>query len=1100
MKHSAIQLVSHTDIDYLFEQLLADYQQQKNHFSLFDEYTIAVPNQSVKNWLKAQMVKHTKLCSGFRFVSLHAFSNDVFKKSIGKGINVINKHQLSAVLYKILSGLSAQSTEGTSLDVLSRWMSAQQEAQSLVQLSHALADTFDLYQMYRSDWLDAWANNQCVLQTEAEQWQAALWRLICAELPETMAGHRNELMETLAESMVTADIQGPSQLAIFGFNQLHETTLKQLEMLSQRVSITLFWQASAQDLFGAGDEFEQNKQNTIKQAAYFAGNPLLASWGHLAREQALVLERSGITIDEQPLCDQPNHQTNQDILSQLQSRVMNNSATPLTAQDELDQSLTFSAHYSHHREVEGLYDYLLDQFNQNPGLKPDDIIVLCPDINAYSPYVNAVFDNQPAEKRLPFQLCGDVTSAGDVASLMTILIDMPTTRYELDWVMDLISQPLVKRRFALNADEVDLIKGWLTQANACWGLDKVSLKQSALPEYDRYTLQSAVNRLVIGMCLDGDALAVSDDILYGVEGMSALESDTLSKLVSLIDGLVTWRDICLDAKGEDKSYAVATWITTLSELTNRWIDVPQKEADQLNAWYRLLANLEQSFLDAEQQYGYAFIRSQLSTLVEERAQAAHAYRFGRVNIGSFGALKSIPAKIIAILGLNEADFPRKPSADSISLLEKAPRLGDRSQIQQDKDAFLMALMSAKSKLYCSFIGNNIRTNAERIPSVVLQELLDALNPDGDHQKQLIHRHPMKSYSDVYFKAENSLFTYQDFAQGDDLLPALVSLHDKPADLQPWDMPDQITIDMLRAFLEDPAKAFFKTRFQIDLPDVPEQNDNDEPFAASTLTKWNFIEQLLQQGVEEGQITTDMVDALALPYKASGAMEHDDMATKTLSDWGETAIKVLENISHAKGQKAPVMEPVDIDLNVDGQSVALVGDLPVFTDGAATDVIQWVHKEGGEVSEKYLMRTILSTRIAETLTQENKMNLGKSYLACKDKLYQLQADSHSGKNALTTWLESYKSVMNAPIALDLKSASGIKNGNVYRDAFNQVLENMQLSYSKQSLSKAMMLLCSDEEAVNRSEIFLKQYQYLKPGKTSEDESMPSWFEIKEGEPA
>ncbi|MEP7766358.1 hypothetical protein, partial [Sanguibacter sp. 26GB23] len=56
-----------------------------------------------------------------------------------------------------------------------------------------------------------------------------------------------------------------------------------------------------------------------------------------------------------------------------------------------DQSIRVHLCHSPLREVEVLHDQLLQMFEQNPSLTPKDIIVMLPDVNAYSPFVKAVF-------------------------------------------------------------------------------------------------------------------------------------------------------------------------------------------------------------------------------------------------------------------------------------------------------------------------------------------------------------------------------------------------------------------------------------------------------------------------------------------------------------------------------------------------------------------------------------------------------------------------------------------------------------------------------------------------------------------------------------
>lgn len=1134
-----MEIIVDSNITHLVDLLLADYQKHRQSLGAFGEYTIAVPSKSVENWLTAEIVKRLGICSGIRFESLHTLLNSTLRRGSDSSLGLVDKRQLSAILFKLLSDLLSKRLDQKAafpveLSVLDHWLQEQNQAQSLAQLCHSLADTFELYQIYRPEWLDAWQHNQSVFSEHpslinSEQWQSALWRLICFELPDGMLLHRSQLTAAFArivgERVVgkaegersdknSFAFKGLTQLSIFGVNQLDAETLAQVKLMGKRLPVNIFWQPASLALFTN----EENIQLVRDQKAYFSGQELLASLGGVSRQQCLLFADQGLEIDSSNSLGKgikgfaENYA--EGILGDIQKRILLNTSVDGSSGsvtcERLDNSIHISSHFSRYREVEGLHDYLLEQFNQDVSLKPDDIIVLCPDINAYASYVDAVFSNQPSNKIIPFQVSGIQASANDVSSVLMSLIELPQSRYESSRVVDLLNQPLVKARFKLSTEDVEQIQGWLSQANACWGLDKTTLKQLSLPEYDRNTLQSAVDRMVLGLSLDGSAITIDDELLLGIEGMSALQSATLSKLISFIDALSQWRDVCIDDLGEEKSYTPSQWGEHLRALTESCIEVPYKEQDSLNAWFKLLSEFEQSFIDTDLGYSYSFAHLQLNQAVENSAESAFSYRFGRTNIGSFGALKGIPAKVVAILGLNEADFPRKPPADSINLVSKQSKLGDRNQTEQDKDAFLMALLNCRSRLYCSFVGKDMRSNATRMASLVLQELLDQIHHDVEKQAALVVQHPMKAYSDAYFKNTDGLYTFQDFHGHESLSDQLAS-EPEYSDLPPWKMPETITIQMLKAFLEDPAKAFFKTRFNVDLPDLEADSSDDEPMSESPLTRWKYIDELiqqgleqgLQQGLEKGELNKQLVAELSLQYRASGEMEHDVFAAKTFQQWQEIAASVLENALIAKGQKQPVLQPVELALNVGGQALTLVGDINVYSDEISFDIIQPVHKKGKEVSEKYLMRAIVDTRIAEALKLEGELNYSSSYLACQDNLYRLSADGQSGANSLQAWLEMYQSVMNKPISLDIVSASKINNKEDYRDAFNQMLEDASSSFSTTRLSKAMTMLGNNDSAVAEGEKFIEHYTYLKPSKTLDEEQLiPQWIEVsaEEGEKA
>ena len=67
-----------------------------------------------------------------------------------------------------------------------------------------------------------------------------------------------------------------------------------------------------------------------------------------------------------------------------------------------DRSLQVHVCHGAMREVEVLHDRLLEMFERWPDLAPSDIVVMTPDIEAFAPYIDAVFGT--AEPRISFNV------------------------------------------------------------------------------------------------------------------------------------------------------------------------------------------------------------------------------------------------------------------------------------------------------------------------------------------------------------------------------------------------------------------------------------------------------------------------------------------------------------------------------------------------------------------------------------------------------------------------------------------------------------------------------------------------------------------------
>ena len=89
-------------------------------------------------------------------------------------------------------------------------------------------------------------------------------------------------------------------------------------------------------------------------------------------------------------------------------------------------------------------------------------------------------------------------------------------------------------------------------------------------------------------------------------------------------------------------------------------------------------------------------------------------------------MRSVPHRVVCLLGLDDGVFPRKAPRDGDDLLLVDPHIGDRDSRTEDRQMLLDALMAARDHLVITYTGNDERTNEIRPPAVPVSELLDAI--------------------------------------------------------------------------------------------------------------------------------------------------------------------------------------------------------------------------------------------------------------------------------------------------------------------------------------------------------------------------------------
>lgn len=86
----------------------------------------------------------------------------------------------------------------------------------------------------------------------------------------------------------------------------------------------------------------------------------------------------------------------------------------------------------------------------------------------------------------------------------------------------------------------------------------------------------------------------------------------------------------------------------------------------------------------------------------------------------------------------------------------APQKGDRAKRDDDRYLFLEALLSAQDVFYISYIGQSQKDGKERLPSILLSQLLDIINDSlepefkqklgSDAENVLVRKQPLTVFS------------------------------------------------------------------------------------------------------------------------------------------------------------------------------------------------------------------------------------------------------------------------------------------------------------------------------------------------------------------
>ena len=658
------------------------------------------------------------------------------------------------------------------------------------QLSDRLARIYTQYLVYRPDWLKDWFAGR-----EGDPpggFLAPLWK----ELRQQIGlPHRGEQLTRLIEALAatTESPLGSEPLHVFGLAHLAPSELSVLRAVSRHRPVVLYVPDPCREYWAGLPNNRSMLRDLVKldpvggdtEAAFLQqGHTLLASWGRMGQHFMLALEDGFALADVRHSQDETNeleldtrlHRV-QESIRRLEPTLISDNPDPSTAR--ADRSLRVHACHTRLRELEALRDALLRERVENPDLKPSDIIVMMPGIQNYVPLLPAVFGEAGKhDGPLPYH-CADVAVARSHPLFESFrqLLDLPLSRLTAPEVVDLLEVPQIARRLNLGIDDVGVLTGWLQNSRVAWGLDAAFRGRFDVPEIPEHTFSWAMDRMLAGYVMgqpDGDevhAVTLADGVeLAPLDGIHGPQSALLGALDRLLVELDEW---CADGHASLKA---SEWAERLERRVESifLIDPMDSEAREAKAYVlrfirTLASEPQESDLDPELEFSVVreILLARLDAVPERQR-----FLMGGVTFCGMVPQRAIPFKVVAVLGLNDGDFPRASSDAGLDLMGKHRRLGDRDVRSDDRYLFLETLMSARDVLHLSFIGEGVRDGKPRNPAAPLSELMAVLDraqqtSNGglelacdEPSRPWFVRHPLQPFDEHYFdQSDAALFSF-----------------------------------------------------------------------------------------------------------------------------------------------------------------------------------------------------------------------------------------------------------------------------------------------------------------------------------------------------
>lgn len=838
-----LNIITSNRLEILAEQLSRTVV-DKPLSSLFSPEVIVVQSTGMRRWVSMELAGRNGICANCSFLFPDTFLHKIFKKFIS---NLPEKSPFKPgiMTFKIMNLLPA-CTERPDFESLKRYLEDDPKGLKLFQVSKRIADTFNQYLVFRPEMIFEWEEGK------ENHWQAHLWR----ELVHGSEGmHIARLQHLLIEKI--KDRPGsikdlPERISIFGISYFPPFYMQVFTALSILIEINFFvmnpcmeqWADTASNR-EIGKIKGKNNDRLADELHLETGNRLLASMGAAGRDFFALINESDCKVYE--LFEK---KAGSSILSSVQSDILhlkNREGCSVNHSD--DTSIQIHSCHSPMREIEILRNNLLAMFEEERELEPKDIIVMTPNIELYAPFVHAVFDTEEDDRlRIPFGIAGQsIRRESRVVDGFLSILDLKESRFGVSQVLALLETPGVKERFGLTEPDIETVERWIKDTGIRWGIDAAHRGRLCLPRFPENTWKAGIERLLLGYAMPG----YSKDMFCGILPYDNIEGDKtriLGKFLEFLDRVFTSVEILGCPR------TLTAWRTALTEILEQFFlpddDRTEREVETIQ---RIFDNLprKEDLSGFDKRIELEALRSYLAGCFESESFGA-GFISGGVTFCAMLPVRSIPFKVICLIGMNHDTFPRDLRPLSFDLIAKNPRPTDRLQRNDDRYFFLETIVSARKRLYISYVGQSIQDNSKIPPSIVVSELLDYIKkgfsaPGKDILEQVVTRHKLQAFSSEYYKGDKRLFSYskEDFAASSSLrghrepTPFISTGLSRPP--EEW---RSIDIDSLCYFFSNPAKFILEKRLGIYLKDEITVPGEREAFTLNGLERYQVEQNIL----------------------------------------------------------------------------------------------------------------------------------------------------------------------------------------------------------------------------------------------------------------
>lgn len=697
---------------------------------------IVVPSRGMGAWLERQIALDAGIAASIDFPFPARFVDRLAEKfGFGRPEPVDPFRPVAQLfeLHELFWEISKAGPQVPALEPVASHLEGDVDGRKRYQLARRLSGLYAGYQFARPGGIEAWRRGKwfagdAPIQRAGEPWQRALFNQLAERHADDPVPAQRilELLRILDGEDIDAGLL-PPRVAVFGASTMPPVLAQVFLALSRHVPVEFYLLAPTAEYYGdlRGRSSEQGERTAAEE--------LVAVLGRLGSEffDALV----GVGVDPQPVGFAEG--APRSLLHQLQFAMSEGIPEASMAIDPADRSVRLHSCHSPLREMEVLRDEVLAALADGTADSVSDILLLVPDIRTYAPFARSVFgaeiDNGEGRSiRMPIRVADrSGATAQPYARLILQWLALASSRLTLSEVFPVLQEAVVARHFGFGPEQLDELRDRLRDAGVIWGVDPDwRAERTGTPRFDGVSWREGIDRLLLG-CFTGPVDAMIDGVLPAADA-AVSNVETLGQLATALDRL-----FALLAE-LDGPHPMEEWAAHLRRGLGDLTDA----TDERRAIERAecIGVLDRLVDDAGGSTAPVGRLALVDLLTREFAamDAGGGLVGGAITVAELRPMRSLPAKVIAVAGMDAESFPRRDPRDGLDLVAETRQAGDRSPRDDDRQLFLELLLCARERLIVSWVGRDQHDDHERTLSPCAQELVDTLEAFGFREHTIQH--------------------------------------------------------------------------------------------------------------------------------------------------------------------------------------------------------------------------------------------------------------------------------------------------------------------------------------------------------------------------